>query len=111
MTNLLLSIAMAMRLAPGPVMVPTMATAAGMDPRLATCIVEAESGWDTFAVGTLGERGLWQIHPQTWAWAREQMGADTDFALAFDVLENTTTALWLIGEGYGAWFSTWEGCR
>lgn len=110
MTNLVLSLAMALRLAPAPVMVPAMAQAAGMDTRLATCIVEAESNWDTFAVGKLGERGLWQIHPQTWAWAREQMGADTDFALAFDALENTVTALWLIGRGYGHWWAAWASC-
>ena len=92
-------------------MVPFMAQQAGMDPRQATCMVQAESGWDTFAVGKLGERGLWQIHPMTWVWARERMGADVDFDLAFDANENTATALWLIHQDYGAWWSTWEGCR
>uniref|UniRef100_A0A6M3JEU9 Putative transglycosylase n=1 Tax=viral metagenome TaxID=1070528 RepID=A0A6M3JEU9_9ZZZZ len=110
-----LALTAALRLAPAPVMVPFMATAAGMDVQMACCMVSAESNWDALAVGKLGERGLWQIHPQTWAWAREKMGADTDFALAFDALENTTTALWLIGEGYSHWWSTYpvcmEGCR
>ena len=106
-----LALTAALRLAPAPVMVPFMAQQAGMDPRQATCIVQAESGWDTFAVGALGERGLWQIHPQTWAWAREQMGADTDFALAFDPHENTATALWLVGEGYLHWWTTYPACK
>ena len=105
-----LALTAALRLAPAPVMVPAMAQAAGMDAQQAMCIVEAESNWDTFAVGALGERGLWQIHPQTWAWAREAMGADTSFDLAFDANENTATALWLIGEGYGYWWTAWVGC-
>ena len=111
MTNLVLSLAMALRLAPAPVMVPFMAQQAGMDAQMACCIVEAESGWDTLAVGALGERGLWQIHPTTWAWARREMGADTSFDLAFDAVENTATALWLVSEGYVEWWSTEEGCR
>ena len=105
-----LALTAALRLAPAPVMVPFMAQQAGMDPRQAMCMVSAESNWDTFAVGALGERGLWQIHPRTWAWARAQMGADVDFDLAFDANENTATALWLIGEEYGHWWSAWTTC-
>ena len=101
----------ALRLLPAPVLVAVMADGAGMTPQQAACIVRAESGWDTLAVGALGERGLWQIHPETWAFAREHMGADTDFALAFDAGENTRTAVWLIANGYGEWWSTWSQCQ
>ncbi len=101
----------ALRLLPAPVLVAVMADGAGMTPPQAACIVAAESGWDTWAVGALGERGLWQIHPTTWQFAREKMGADVDFALAFDAGENTRTAVWLIANGYGEWWSTWSQCQ
>jgi soluble lytic murein transglycosylase-like protein len=110
MTNLLLSIAMTLHLAPGPMLVPVMATAAGVDPNVATCIACAESAWDTRAVGALGERGWFQIHPRTWAWARERMGADVSFDLAFNPLENTMTAMWLLRQGYEHWWSTYAAC-
>ena len=111
MTNLLLSIAMALHIAPGPVLVPAMATSSGVDPRIATCIACAESAWDTKAVGALGERGWFQIHPRTWRWAREQMEVSPDFDLAFDPMQNTVTAMWLLRQGYGRWWSTYSACE
>ena len=105
-----LALTAALRLATGPLVVSTMATAAGVDPNVATCIACAESAWDTRAVGALGERGWFQIHPMTWRWAREKMGADEDFDLAFDPLQNTATAMWLLRHGYGAWWSTYPAC-
>ena len=100
-----------LRLPPAPALVAVMADGAGMTPQQAACIVRAESGWDTLAVGALGERGLWQIHPTTWQFARAKMGADPSFDLAFDAGENTVTAVWLISNGYGEWWASWEGCR
>lgn len=96
---------------PAEMIVSAMAAASGVDARTATCIACAESGWDARAVGDLGERGWFQLHPQTWAWAREKMGADASFDLAFDPVENTRTALWLLRHGYGTWWSTWSRCR
>lgn len=106
-----LILAAALCLLPSPAIVTILANDAGMQPQQAACMVRAESGWDAHAVGALGERGLWQIHPTTWQFAREKMGADPSFALAFDEIENTRTALWLIGEGYGRWWTSWSDCH
>lgn len=111
MTISALALTAALYALPGQLAVTTMATAAGVDPDVATCLACAESGWDTRAVGALGERGWFQLHPQTWAWARAQMGDDADFGLAFDPIQNTRTAVWLIANGYGEWWSTWSQCQ
>ena len=106
-----LTITAMLRFLPSPAIVTILANDAGMQPQQAACMVRAESGWNAHAVGALGERGLWQIHPETWAWARERMGAEQSFALAFDEIENTRTALWLIANGYGEWWASWENCQ
>lgn len=109
--TLALTLTAALRFLPAPAIVAMLADSAGMAPRQAACMVQAESRWDTLAVGALGERGLWQIHPTTWQFAREKMCADTSFDLAFDPLENTRTAVWLIANGYGEWWTSWRGCK
>ncbi len=111
MTIVSLVLVAALYTLPPEMLVSMMATANGVDAGTATCIACAESGWDTRAVGALGERGLFQLHPQTWAWAREKMGVDTNFDLAFDAMENTRTALWLIRRGYSQWWSTFDECK
>lgn len=82
----------------------------GVSEELMLCLCEAESNFDPKAVGALGERGLFQFMPDTWRWAREWMGENPDFELAFDPEGAARTAGWLIKRGYGHLWATWEGC-
>ena len=93
-------------------LVTGMAVDMDVDPALACRIVELESGWDQFAIGDYHmptpSAGPWQFQEEAWRYARQRMGPSDALVLRFNWEESTRTALWLIAEGRGSWWSTWE---
>lgn len=45
------------------------------------CIITHESGWDRWAIGGAGERGLTQIHPVHFGWVDEDRLWEPDYNL------------------------------
>ena len=109
MISATLAITVAMTLVTG------MAVDMGVDPGLACRIVELESGWDQFAIGDYHmptpSAGPWQFQKEAWEYGRQRMGLSDALALRYNWEESTRTALWLIRNGYGRWWSTWEGAQ
>ena len=93
-------------------LVSGMAVDMGVDPALACRIVEAESRWDQFALGDYHmpspSAGPWQFQEETWEYGRQSMGLSDASVLRYNWAESTKTALWLIANGRGSWWSTWE---
>ena len=94
---------------PHEFMVRQMATAFGVEPDYAACIVARESEWDTQAVGALGEEGLFQILPSTGQWIAERWGWQGYDG--FDPSTNAMMGLWILRQGYDDWLSTARLCR
>ncbi len=67
----------------------------------AECIVERESGWNPWAIGRAGERGLMQIHPiHFWAYDADRLfEIDYNIAVAHDMWTGSGWRPWLAQEG------------
>jgi hypothetical protein len=74
------------------------------DPITATCIAWRESRLDPRAVGRLGERGIFQLHPVHRAWL------GTRWAKMFDPVENARAARDLYRQAGWAPWSTANAC-
>jgi len=93
------------------------AVEAGIDPVRAVATVQAESGFDQWAVGDNGHAaGWWQFHAspetwETWQWAVGITGAPAEWsdpAWRFDPVASTIVATRLIGMGYGYMWTGWR---
>ncbi len=68
-----------------------------VDRGLALNIARAESSLDPLARGKAGERGLYQIMPETWKWLSLKIyGKPVSFAAAYDPEINIRMALWYV---------------
>ena len=68
-----------------------------VDPRLASNLAYAESSMDPYSVGSRGERGLFQITPDTWAWLSFKVfGKKVPFYMAYDPETNIEMATWYL---------------
>ncbi len=91
------------RVTGGPIP-PSVAQAAGVNPRVTDWIVSHESRHHPEATGDRGEsRGLWQINK---AWHPE-----VSDACAYDVTCSTDWSLERIRTGYVDEWSTWKYCK
>jgi soluble lytic murein transglycosylase-like protein len=91
--------------------VSDLATTAGVEPRLALCIVSNESQWEVMHRGALNERGLFQLLPSTALWVAGEMGW-TGFELDWldDPVKNTEMGLYIL-KRWPTWFSTIGLCN
>jgi soluble lytic murein transglycosylase-like protein len=91
--------------------VSDMATTAGVEPRLALCIVSNESQFEVMHRGDLDERGLWQLLPSTALWVAGEMGwAGFELDWLDDPVKNTEMGIWVLVH-YPTWFSTRYLCQ
>ena len=111
MTNALLALLLSLGILTTRDVVRDMSTAAGVDPQLAACIVQAESRWDVMRRGDLDERGLFQILPSTAMWVAGEMGWE-GFELDWlnDPTRNIEMGTWILRR-WPEWFSTLKYCE
>ena len=84
-----------------------MAVSAGVSPRLAACVVSYESGWNATEISTSNAQGLWQIKPETAAWAAGKLGmAHWDL---LDPIDNTTLGLYIL-QTFPEWYLVIDIC-
>lgn len=108
-----LALLAALTMSPHEFMVRQVATAMGVDPDYAACIVARESEWDASAVGDLhlGEPsvGLWQWRIESWRHVRARMGLSIEDR-RHDPVASTAAAIWWIRQGYADWWSASNAC-
>ena len=91
-----------------PMALQDMAVQGEIDPALAECIVEVETGhtWNVLQRGLLDERGLFQILPSTALWVAGEMGwQDFELADLDEPVKNMEMGLWIL-ERYPEWYSS-----
>jgi soluble lytic murein transglycosylase-like protein len=107
----LIALLLALELITLPMAVADLATTAGVEPRLALCIVSNESQWEVMHRGALNERGLWQLLPSTALWVAGEMGwAGFELDWLDDPVKNTEMGIWVLVH-YPTWFSTYGLCN
>lgn len=107
MTIALIAVLIALKLITLPMAVSNMAAQAGVDPRLAACVVEHESAWNIMEVSTSNAQGLFQIMPSTAEWVAGKMGL-----VSYDLtnpVDNMSMGLWIL-DRYPEWYSTLPLC-
>jgi len=77
----------------------------GINPALATCLVQYESQWQGDRIGDVGNKngesyGWWQIELQ--------QHPDVTQAVAFSITSSTDWALEKINEGHVSWWTTYK---
>ena len=103
-----LALLAALSMTPEEMLIRHTAGAMGVDADYAACIAWHESRFDPQATGALGEEGLFQILPSTGEWIAAKWGwADYD---GYDPATNAMMGVWLLRQGYDAWFSTKRLC-
>ena len=103
----LLSVLLALRIITLPMLVSDMAVSAGVSPRLAACVVGYESNWNANEISTSNAQGLWQIKPETAAWAAGKLGmAHWDL---LDPIDNTTLGLYIL-QTFPEWYLVIDIC-
>jgi len=77
------------------------------------CVARYESSFDAEAVGDAGLAvGLYQWHPDSWKWAREKMGRDSDLELRKEPSEAAETAAYIMSEyNLYRWWSADRLCQ
>ena len=108
MTNHLIAVLLSLQLITMPIALEHMARNADVDPRLAACIVQHESGWNTMLVSRDKDSGLFQIIPSTATWVAKQMGL-TEYDL-LDPAQNMEMGLWIL-KHFPEWYSTLKFCE
>ena len=104
----LIGLLLALRIISLPYAVSAMAIEAGVDPRLASCVVTWESAWDTTEISTSGAVGLFQIMPETAKWAAGKLGIEH-----YDLMnpvDNTVLGLYIL-QTNPRWFLVYEWCE
>ena len=108
MSNLLLAVLLSLGIISTPDMVREMSIREGVDPALASCIVQAESNWNPRLVSKDMDSGLFQIIPSTAKWVAEQMGLQS-----YDLMDPVTNAemgVWIL-KRYPEWYATIDLCQ
>lgn len=91
-----------------PAALHEMSIKSGVDPQLAACIVEHESGWDASLVGKDQDRGLFQIIPDTAEWTAGKLGYSAYDLL--DPVQNMEFGLYIL-KTHPEWYSTLYLCE
>ena len=69
----------------------------GVNPEIALLIAKAESSLNVCAIGSLGERGLYQITEDNWYWITPKLyGKVLSYEMAFVPEYNIEVAMWLL---------------
>lgn len=77
-------------------------------PELAACIVRNESRWDSELVSEANDTGLFQIIPDTAAWAADKLGYQSyDMT---DPIQNADFGVYIL-KHYPEWYSTLYLCE
>lgn len=103
MTTVMLALLLALKIITLQMAVHDLSIQAGVDPALASCIVEHESHWDTQLVSRDQDSGLFQIIPSTAEWVAEQMGIESYDLL--DPVTNIEMGTWILAR-FPEWYST-----
>lgn len=96
-----------------PTMVMGQAEQYGVNPRLAACVCQHESNWNTTAISPTGTyRGLWQWMLPSFKEIRKEMGkADWERDLRLDAWVSTEAAMWAMANGHENYWPTLDLCK